>query len=234
MPEAPDQRLRLPALLEYRAASALRRTAAFVEGDDMVLGQITKPLTPATFSLMVAHRSRFFCGGGPAAEGDVRNYLWFHSPNYAPFGVRDWRERKEKALWRLSWILEQPWRRWLLRKPCVHRYTAVLQIAVAEIRHLINEAWADASPASGTASAPLASLEAQMIHEFAAAYGWPPERTRHTPLRQLFQIHRCIRAARGEDVKDAGEQAIIAGHLQRRLADLQAKQQAAKEAVPHG
>jgi hypothetical protein len=217
-----DFRLRLPALVEYRERAAKRRAAAFVEGDDEVMGQTVRPLTPATYSLLMAHGSHFLCGG-IATEGDVRNYLWFHSPIYADNRTPDWQWRKKRTLRRATFEFQQPWRKWIGQKPCPHRYQATLNIAVANIRGLVEEAFADAAPASGKPGAPLATLEAQLVHEFATAYNWPPEKTRQTPLRQLFQLHRCIRAARGEDVKDDGEQRILAMHLLRRLSEMQAQ-----------
>lgn len=78
--------------------------------------------------------------------------------------------------------------------------------------------------ASGKPTTPLATLEAQMIHCFATAYGWSAETTRRTPLARLFQLHRMIRQTRGEDVEDAGEQRMIFRHLSERNKAAQLQQ----------
>jgi hypothetical protein len=67
----------------------------------------------------------------------------------------------------------------------------------------------------------------------ATAYGWTPERTRATPLAQLFQFNRLIRASRGENVRDAGEDRVIEDHLRKRNEALLAAQPK-PEAVNHG
>jgi hypothetical protein len=58
----------------------------------------------------------------------------------------------------------------------------------------------------------------ELINEFAAAYRWPAEQTSGTALRRLFQLHRCIRSARGDDMDDEGEDEIKARHYAKRNA----------------
>lgn len=222
MNDAPDQRLRLPALAEYRAATAQRRAEAFCDVPDHVLGIPVSPLTPRTFSMLFAVRSRFLFGGTPL-EGDVRNYVWFHSPLYANCTTPDWRRRKRRALAPLARQLGvEPWRRWLGLGVSADRYAAALALAASDINQIMDAAFADAPRAAGSRRAPLASLEASLVHECAAAYHWPPERTRSTPLRQLFQLNRCLAAASGHEVRDEGEDAILADHLARKNAELAA------------
>lgn len=216
----------MPALLEYRAVTAKRRAIAFCDAPEFVLGTEVLPLTPATFSMLYAMGSAFVMGGA-AQEFDVRNYLWFHSRLYAHCGIPDWRKRKREALRRLSFELNQPWRKWVGLKPSVHRYTAVLAIAVSEIKQLVEEAFADSPAKSGRPGKPVATLEAFFIHEFAMAYRWGPEQTRHFPLRQLIQLHRCIRAGRGEDPSDDGEDRIYYEHLRARNEALAAQRNGA-------
>lgn len=178
--------------------------------------------------MLLAIGSRFICGGRPT-EGDVRNYLWFHSPRYSHFGVAGWQRRKARALRPLENALANPWHR-LVRRPLDReRYSVMMILAVSEIGSLVDEAFADCPADTGMPGAPIATMEAQLIHRFAMDYRWEPERTRHTPLKQLFQLTRCIRANNGEDVRDQGEIKILEAHLQRRLADIQAK--SAKEAA---
>lgn len=230
--ETTDNRLRLPALLEYRAQAALRRAAAFCDAPEYVLGIEVRPLTPASFSMLLATGSAFLGRPTSAQEFDVRNYLWFHSPLYAHCGVKDWRTRKTRALRRLSFELNQPWRKWVGLAPDVHRYMSTLALAIAEITRLIEDAFADAPARSGRPGKPIATLEAFFIHEFSVAYGWSPEKTRHTPLRQLVQLHRCIRSGRGDDVSDDQEDQILFDHLKARNDALAAERK--NKVVTHG
>ena len=225
-PTAPDQRLRLPSLIEYREAASVRRCEAFCDVPDYVLGIPVRPLTPATFSMLRAVGSHFVCGGAPT-EGDVRNYLWFHSPDWCNITVKGWERRKARALAPLMRQLANPWRRRLGLRLDVPRYSATLLLAITDIRKIVEDAFADIPAASAGNSAPLACLEANLIHCLAKGYGWTPERTRATPLRQLFQLVRCIRASNGEDVCDAGEQQLLADHIRQRQAKLDAQKQAA-------
>lgn len=211
----PDQRLRLPALVEYRAAADVRRASAFCDVPEYVLGIEVLPLTPRTFSMLYAVKSHFI-HGGQVTEGDVRNYLWFHSRLYAHCGVPDWQERKRQALRVLDRELNQPWRKFILMRPSLARYMAVLNLAIADIRGIIAEAFADSPPAYSSGETPIATLQAQVIHLFSELYGWAPEYTSAMPLRKLFQLQRCIRAARGRPIEDRGEQEIIADHLRRK------------------
>lgn len=218
-----------PKLLEYRRESAKRRAIAFCDAPEYVLGTEVLPLTPATFSMLVAMNSRFL-GASEPLEADARNYLWFHSRLYGHCGVPDWRKRKKRALRSFNWLLTRPWLRWVGLRVSVHDYCACLALVTGEIKTLIDDAFADAPATSGNAEKPLATLEAQLIVEFAKGLGWLPERTRHTPLRQLFQLHRCLRRARGEEIGDAGEDALHAEHI--RLRNKEA--QNAREAVLNG
>jgi hypothetical protein len=216
-----DQRVWLPGLPEYRESAARRRAEAFCDAPEYVFGIEVKPLTPATFSMLLATGNRFLSSDAPG-EADIRNYLWFHSPLYAHCGVRTWPLRKRWALRRFTRHCAQPWRRWLGLQPSVAHYGATLLMAATDIRGLINAAFADAAPASGSASAPIATLEGQLIHLFAQTYQWAPERTRRTPLRQLFQLHRLIRSGSGDEVRDATEEHMLAAHLRRRQSALDA------------
>lgn len=232
MPPVADQRLRLPELVAYRAEAAKRRAAAFCDAPDYVLGQEVCPLTPRTFSMLLAVGSHFVAGGR-ATEGDVRNYLWFHSPAWCHSGVPGWHRRKERALRPLVRQLASPVRRALGLSLDLERYGAALALAVADIRRIIDEAFVDC-PAGGGDGAAVASLEAQMVAAFAKELRWPAEQTRNTPLRQLFQLLRCLRASRGEDVGDRGEQEILASHMRRRQAELDAKLQPVTEGTTNG
>lgn len=211
-----DQRLRLPKLITYREAASRRRAEAFCDAPDYVLGQEVRPLTPRTFSMLVAVGSHFVVGGR-ATEGDVRNYLWFHSPAWCHSGVNGWARSKARVLRPLLCELAPRRVRWLGFQLDLDCYSAALALAIADIRRLIDDAFADC-PAGRSGGAAIATVEAEMINVFAREYCWPMERTRNTPLRQLFQLLRCVRASHGDDIGDRGEQEILAAHLRKRQA----------------
>jgi hypothetical protein len=211
----PSKPTYLPGLIEYRAAAAKRRAGAFCEAPEYVLGTEVRPLTPATFSMLYAVRSPFVVGRRQPGEHDVRNFLWFHSRLYGHCGVRFVGLRKWIALRKFSWQLSPWWCRLFRLSAPVHRYVATMAIACAEIQGMVDDAFADSPPAAGRPSRPIATLEAYMIHEFSASYGWSQEKTRHTPLRQLIQLLRCIRSARGVEISDEGEDLVWANHLER-------------------
>lgn len=216
--------LRLPSMPAYRSAAARRRSAAFCDAPEYVLSTRVLPLTPRTFSMLHATGNRFILGG-TIRESDVRNYVWFHSPLYAHIAVRGWRWRKRRALWRLHLLTAQPLRRLFFRRPSVERYAAILALATTDIQMLVDEAFAD-GPSSSNKGKPFpATLESQLIHEFAAAYGWSAGTTRNTPLKQLFQMLRCIAVAHGAEVRDRGEEDILARHLEARNRQLAAERE---------
>lgn len=216
---APDHRLRLPALLEYRARAAQRRAEAFCEAPRTICGVNVRPVTPATYSALYAMRSPFVHRRA-ADAGDVAAFLWLHSPAFRHTGVDGWRAAKRRALrpfFRALW----PWSlRFTFRRADRARAVAVVALACAEIDQLLADAFADAPAEAGRPQRPVATLEGFFTHEMAVAYGWTPERTRHTPLAQLMQLHRCIRIARGGEVTDDGEDRIVAAHLRERQAQL--------------
>jgi hypothetical protein len=217
----------------YREAASRRRAAAFCDAPDYVLGAEVLPLTPRTFSMLLAVDSHFILGGR-ATEGDVRNYLWFHSPRWCHSGVPGWQRRKAMALRPLFVELASPWRRRMGLPVDLPRYQAALALAVADIRRLVEDAFADC-PAGGGDGVAIATMEAQLVTAFARELHWSADFTRNQPLRQLFQLLRCIRSARGEDVNDRGEQEILAAHLRRRQDELDQQATAvSEENTTHG
>lgn len=233
MSQPSDQRLRLPALLEYRAQAAQRRAAAFCDAPNAILGMAIRPFTPATYSALYAMRSPFLLQRSPQIE-DVAAFIWLHSPDYCHTGIAGWHQKKTRALAPLRRQLRQPWRRWLGMRPDRDHALAVVAIASAEIIRIVDEAFADAPAAAGRPAKPLATLEAFFVHEMAVAYGWTPDRTRHTPIAQLMQLHRCIRSARGQEITDDGEDKLLAAHLRRRQQELDAQRTAANAAPQEG
>ena len=201
--------LYLPALAEYRKAAAWRRAAAFVPGPDNVCGLLCRPMTPATYSQLFALRSRFITGGQPG-EGDVRNYLWIHSPQFVPGDSPSAKRTRARVLRPFERLTMK---RWLgvLRRPDEDTYCAAVALAINDIIRLVEDAFADEA-AGGSWRPVRATLEAQMIALFADAYGWTPERTSSTPIKQLYQLVTLIN---GTDTPDAGEAAIIEAHLRK-------------------
>lgn len=112
------------------------------------------------------------------------------------------------------------WRRLLLIRPFNRpngtRYVLQLTTAIADIQGIVEKAFADSPAASGRPGKPIATLEAYFVHEFAIAYRWMPERTSSAPLRELIQLHRCIRSSRGEEITDDAEEDVLADHLRQR------------------
>lgn len=222
----------LPELAAYRKKVGYRQATAFCDAPEYVAGIEVLPLTPRTWSMLYAVGSPF-AHGGPISADAILTYLWFHSPSYAHAGVQGWQIRKREALRPFLLRLTQPWRKWLLLKPVPHRARAAISMAGEEIKALLNEAFADADSGNGRPGKPVATLEAFMIHNFALRYQWTPERTRNVPLRQLFQLLRCMLNSVGAEVRDSGEDEILFAHMRRRMDALN-QARAIEEAKPEG
>jgi hypothetical protein len=220
------QYLHLPELMEYRRAALYRRAAAFTGAKYYVLGVPVCPVTPRTHSMLIATRSRFLVGGLPDEE-DIINFLGFHSPSFVYPDHPEWRARKKRAIRPLMLHALGWWGARLFRRPTSERYAATLALAATDIGVIVNDAFADAPSTSNDASAPVATLEASMVHAFGSLPGWTPERVSNTPLKVLFQLYRCLCSSRGQEVRDRNEDAILANHLARRNAELAAKRHAA-------
>lgn len=195
-------------LAAHRRAVSARRSRAYVSCPDRVLGLPVQPITPPTWTLLHAIGSRFVLGGTPL-EGDIRNYLWFHSrlfplAAFVPAPVA--RLLKWFALLRFTVLLR--------RRRDPDWYVATLTLAGAEITGLLNDALADA-PKGNTDCAPGPCLQAQFEHACASAYGWSPAFTSRQPLRRLFQL---LRSAAPADTDDEAERAIRFAHLRDRNA----------------
>lgn len=214
---------------ELRRRIAVRRAHAMCDGAETVVGIVCRPLTLKTHSLLLAHRSAFLLGGQPT-EADVRNYLWFHSPIYTDSSCPDWQAKKKQALARFELIAMKPWRRWLLMRPDVNHYAAMLALAATDIRALRDFHFMDASAGDGRA-APCASLHAQFVASFAAAFGWLPEYTENIPLRKIFQLDRAMAKSRGMELRESEEDMLLAGHLLKRQKEID-EARAAQEVTP--
>lgn len=178
------------------AASAVRRAAAWAPVPFRVLGQPFRPLTPATFTLMVGTENGFVCGTEPTLA-DVKNFLRFHHPKFDPDNPAPGRFRRVGVVFDVARMLYRPIRgdkaANLAQRLCANFLTAAQQI-----REHIDEAWADSLPGNSEAqdSGPVvaASTMASLLDAFAREYRyWPfPQPFRHTPIAQLLQMARCI------------------------------------------
>lgn len=218
------------AIAAYRTEVAARRARAFVDCPDTVLGLNVQPVTPPSWTLLQAIGSRLLTDEIPL-EGDIRNYLWFHSPLFAL--AEGWRRIAPKPLAEvghrlLKWFALLRFSALLHRQPDSDWYAATLATAVNEIRGILSDALADA-PSGGRACAPGPCMEAQLIHFFSTQYRWSPERIRATPLRQLMQL---VRAAAPADTDDEGERQIRFAHLRQRNAELEKSRSASPLQAP--
>lgn len=170
------------------------------------------PITPATWSILVGIESPFITGGD-ANEQDVRNFVLFHLPEYDADRPKSGAWLRFLSRWRLECALlpaKTP------RAQRNHVRAHNILAAMSDVRRIVNETFADV-PMPGDRD-PLAtpslaaSLEAQFLHLFASHYvQWPlATPIRHTPIRVLTQLARCIDRA---DYFDRAEAELDAEYL---------------------
>lgn len=169
---------------------------------ESVLGIELKPITPAIHSLLAGTGNAYFTGRIPT-EGDLRNFIWFCSPQFNP----------DNPILSLRWRWLQMWRlRRVLRKGSTwkNRHEVVVRNfyrACLAIHEIIAATFKDGVPNVETEepTEPLAaSLEAQLVDMFSREYKqWAlPTPVRHTAIKQLYQLARCIdRRAMGNEAK---------------------------------
>lgn len=197
-------------IAEYRKANASRRARAFIDAPERVLGFAVNPVTVESWTMLNAIESRFAVGGGVPLEGDIRNFLWIHSPFYMPF-------RWYNVATFARWFSLLPFAAMLHKQKDEDWYCAALAMAVADIQAIIGDTFADA-PRGGSkdATQPTGCIEAQMIHIFSKEYGWSVKQVRKLPLARAIQLARQF----GTSDEDQGEQEIKFAHLRRRNAEL--------------
>lgn len=219
---APAQDVYSPEQLTARRASSRRRAVAMVSEYDEILGFTVRALSPATHSRLVVIDSPFLYRVAGGAS-DVRDYLWFHWPAFDAQGLgRDAFQRALEAR------INPPWRGWRTSRAARHDIVAAAYArASIQIQELCTIAFADDGPGGEGGKRVSAALEAQLIDIFAERYRWEPDRTRHTPLRQLYQLLNCIN---GSDF-DRSEVDVIAEELRQANADVIASRHAAKQPI---
>lgn len=185
-----------------RTGANQRRAEAWAMVPEEVLGIQLNPITPAIFSLLVGTGNAYLTGRIPK-EGDLRNFIWFCSPQFNPDAASHSSFRKAWLMAKLNLRLRQGSNR--KNQPSVvmgNFYKACLQI-----HQIVSDTLKDGVPNVETEEpvAPLAaSLEAQLVDIFSCAYQqWMmPKPVRHTPIKQLYQLARCIdRRGLGKDAK---------------------------------
>lgn len=184
---------------------------------ETVLGIQLNPITPAIYSLLVGTGNAYFTGRIPK-EADLRNFIWFCSPQFnadSPLLSARW---KWLQMWRLKMALSMG-AKWKTRSETIvgNFYKSCLQI-----HEIIHSTFKDGVGSVDTVEEPqplAASIEAQIIDMFAREYKqWPmPKPVRHTPIKQLYQLARCIdRRNLGKDAKyyDSDENACTKRFLE--------------------
>lgn len=176
-------------IADIRNGAFKRRAEAWAMVMETVLGIEVNPITPAIYTLLVATENAYVLGRVPV-ESDLRNFIWFCSPQFNP----------DSPTLSLRW---KPWQMYKLNKalgcflPKKHRAQVILENfyrGCLEIHMLVANTFKD-GVAGGDEGMPLAaSFEAQMLDTFAREYRqWPlPKPVRHTPIKQLYQLNRCI------------------------------------------
>ena len=168
-----------------------RRSEAWAMVPETVLGIELNPITPAIHSLLVGTGNAYFTGRIPK-ENDLRNFVWFCSPQFNPDTPLLSSRWKAWQMGKLNIAMRRGKEKTKAERIIANFYRASLQII--EIRQ---ETFRNGAPPteSEEPAVPLAaSLEAQMLDMFAREYQqWPlPKPVRHTPIKQLYQLARCI------------------------------------------
>lgn len=183
------------AVERVRMASASRRTQAWANVPERVLGLELRPITPAIFTVLCGTENAFVWGRLPL-EHDLRNFVWFCSPQFDA----------DKPVWSAKWRPVQMFRlNCALKRRAYHKQKpaeAILKnflTGCAEVREILARTNADCVPPTTVEGEPeekplAAAQEAQFVDLFAREYKhWPlPQPVRHTPIMQLNQLARCI------------------------------------------
>lgn len=175
-----------------RAQAHKRRAEAWAMVPESVLGIELNPITPAIYSLLTGTGNAYFTGRIPTGD-DLWQFVWFCSPQFnpdSPVASLRWR-------WLQQWRLRTALLRGATWKTRNEAMTSNFYRACLHIHEIIQNTFRDgAAIVEGEEpSLPLAaSLEAEVIDMFAREYQqWPlPRPVRHTPIKQLYQLARCI------------------------------------------
>ncbi len=171
----------LPLIAQARTAAESRRDEAWLDVPHPICGLAVRALTLADFlALRAAGNAHFTAAATPPAEplaaarfwsAHHAQLLWWLCPAYRP-GASAERER-----WILDRIAPLPFEK-------LHaEVMAYLAATFADCPAPVQAEGASAAPASLGAS-----FAACWVHDFSAAYGWPPAVILGLPLAQIFQL----------------------------------------------
>ena len=211
-------------LAEVHQAAAARRTAAFVDYAPLVCGLALQPLTLRTYTLLLAWRNAFVCGGTVALK-DIVQFVWVHQPEFGQFAHGP-RRRLTRRVWRalhprlptlntvIRFLAPLPRFRWL--RPLCRRTAAERHaLAIAEIRRLVAEALADFPPPTADSPPAVCALTPQFVALLVRGYACDFDTARRLvaalPLAQLMQYLREIlhRLSQGRDKLITPEEAAV-------------------------
>ncbi len=171
---------------EEKAAEEARREQAFLDLPALVCGEELRMMTPMDLLVLNGVRSPFVCPG-EVSPGDVALFLWYM--NVSNDGGHGWRnERRKKQMF---------------RRIAVRPFDA----AVKSIFEHVEDIFQDAPGVSGgerDERRPLGTcFLVPLTLGIAKATHWGRDEILRTPLPQLFQFMKALRAdAQGNDFVD--------------------------------
>jgi hypothetical protein len=184
-------------ITRIRAAAAERRACAWAAVPERVLGLALRPITPATFALLVGTQNAFVMGRR-AVEADVKNFLLFHSPAFDPDAPQPrflLRWLHDRRLARVLCPLTTGWRLKRKERRTLRAMVREMNLlhATREIAEIVRDTFADGLSGGNDNQPVAASLVAQLYDLFGCeCQTWLlPTPLRHTPIKQLYQLARC-------------------------------------------
>ena len=157
------------------AAERRLRESVFLGGNYDVCGVEIQQMTPYLW-VRLSHMETAFFGCKPVDENEILRFLWAMSPQ--------WKldtEARDKFLQNAITLLLGRWRE-----------------AEGEIDLFIANTFLDSPHAGGAESVPYVSSAAWLIYVMAKEpYRWTREQTLHSPLREIYQLQRCVRLDKG-------------------------------------
>jgi hypothetical protein len=169
-----------------------------------------KPMTLWHVLALRSVGSPFICGGKPTVD-DATVFLWQLSLEYSPSNLRG-KRRNEKAC-------RRAWR----GKPVEFWETVIA------IHEFIEEVYSESPCHSSTVGGKSYYSEcAGICDSIGAAYGWDIEKTMNTPLKQVFQQLKILRA---REKAAAGKQPIMANPSDKIIGEMLAEETAKSLAV---
>lgn len=166
-----------------------RRSEAWAMVPETVLGIELNPITPAIHTLLVGTGNAYVTGNVPG-EADLRNFVWFCSQKFNP----DHPNLSLRWKWWVMLKLRLAINRGATRKNRPQVILRNFYTACEQVHEILANTFSDGCSPGNQGKPLAAALEAQVIDMFAREYKqWPmPNPVRHTPIKQLYQLARCI------------------------------------------